>query len=81
MDNEELLDYCIQTCGFLMDTPSSNGGNINCGEVAKRFLDPAYLIQAKVYDLVPGNLAINSLGREFERKLFFCRQNLKTSTT
>ena len=37
---QQAINHIMEECGFLMDTPSSAGGNTNSGGVAKRFLDP-----------------------------------------
>ena len=36
----EAIQHCRDSFGFLMYTPSSSGGNTDCGGIAKRFLDP-----------------------------------------
>ena len=39
---KEAVQHIRQTCGFLMDMPTANGGNTNTGTLAQKFFAPQY---------------------------------------
>ena len=45
---QDASQHVRDTCGFLMDTPSSSGGSTNSGGLAKRFLDPTTVPRSAV---------------------------------
>ena len=38
----ECIEHIRKSCGILMDTPSSNGGNTNCGPLAEKFFSQKF---------------------------------------